>query len=161
MVSAGQDKELIRELYTEARAQFQRDPPTQDVAKGLLILVSSEARIPSDGCFTALSEAVSVLNKTALSRPFSKESAPSGELASWVRWTTPTRRLEEILDLTERIGSAFQEAARRDATPGSIHRPFLFSPSAQVTSPIGGGESAGGRDQGHNSPARQIASGRR
>ncbi len=55
-----------------------------------------------------------MLNKTGASRPFSVESAPPSELATWIKRTTPTLRLDEILDLTEMIGPVFKELSKPD-----------------------------------------------
>jgi hypothetical protein len=114
MTGANRDKQLIEELYYAALAKLQQDAPTQDVGKSFLILAKSLSTMDPEGGFAAVNGAIFVLNKTGASRPFSVESAPPSELATWIKRTTPTLRLDEILDLTEMIGPVFKELSKHD-----------------------------------------------
>jgi hypothetical protein len=137
MIGAHQDTPVVKELYNAALMQLQRDPLTPNVGKSFLILAKSLLAIDAEGGFLALNGAVSVLNKTAATTPFSAGSQPPRELATWIR-TTTSLGLGDVLDLVEMIGPVFQEMGKRDANQAQSLALGLSHPGLKSLAQLGG-----------------------
>ena len=114
MSKAGKSKQLIKEFYNAAVSQLQREVPTHNVARGMLILARSLLATDQESGTDAMRATVSILNRAGSNRPFSKESNVAGDLDAWVSMSSGMLKVGEVLDLSEMIGPAFQDMARRD-----------------------------------------------
>lgn len=108
------DKEFVRETYRAASRQLQREAPSEEVAKAYLVLAKSLSSIDAERGLGALSWAVYVLNKVSRNGDLTRDFRVQGELALWVRVPGPFMSHEEVIDLSELIGSVFTDLAKRD-----------------------------------------------
>jgi len=114
MSSAKQDKQAIKEVYDAGLLQLGQEPPSLNVAKGYIALAKSFLATTPEDCFATVDLAVSVLNRSEITSPFSEGSSPSTELGQWVKRKTPLLDTEETLDLTETLGPLFSEMSKHD-----------------------------------------------
>lgn len=114
MLSAKQDKQLVRSFYADALANLDRETASLYVAKAAITIAKSRlADEPEDGFFAA-SLAVSVLNKSDLSEPYSSKSSLAKGLATWVNQTNLILREDDYFDVTETLGPLFRDLSKRD-----------------------------------------------
>jgi hypothetical protein len=113
MSKANKDKRSVKDVYDLASYKLRRESPSENVAKAFIILAKALSTIDPEESLYAVSWAVYILNKLTRNGDLLEESRVAGELAWWV--SAPTFSLhEDVLDLTEMIGSLFGEMAKRD-----------------------------------------------
>jgi hypothetical protein len=135
MSGANEEKQLVKEFYAAVLSHLRRDPPTQDAARGYLILARSLLSFDAEASFEAMDWAVYVLNKSETSRPFA--SGASEDISMWVRRDTPLLGVEDALDLTEMIGPAFREMSRRDFNRSQSQALGISSPGLSLLAQLG------------------------
>jgi hypothetical protein len=114
MAKAGKTKQVIKEFYNSAVSQLQRELPTHNTARGMLILAKSLLTTDQESGTDAMRAMVSILNQGTSNRPFSKESSVPDELGNWMSMSSAMLKVSDVLDLSEMIGPAFQDLAKRD-----------------------------------------------
>ncbi|MGE0128476.1 MAG: hypothetical protein AB7U82_10385 [Blastocatellales bacterium] len=114
MLKARQDKEAVKAIYDAALANLNRESPSLIVAKGIISLAQSLMSVEQENGFAAAGMAVSVLNRTDVSQPFSKKSGVTSGLDPWVLQTNPMLGVDDYFDVTETIGPLFKEMSRND-----------------------------------------------
>lgn len=105
------EKSLVKDIYQVALIRLERETRSEKVAKAFFLV--TRALLPADleEGFEALKSSISALNKL----PIGAESPGlSSTLATWVSLPNPTLQAEDVLDLTDLIGSTFKEAAKRN-----------------------------------------------
>lgn len=114
MLNAKQDKQLVRSFYADALANLDRETPSLYVAKAAITIAKSRLiDEPEDGFF-AVNQAVSVLNKSELSEPYSSKTGLAKGLATWVNQTNLILREDDYFDVTETLGPLFRDLSKRD-----------------------------------------------
>lgn len=114
MQSAKQDKQLIRSFYADALANLDREMASLYVAKAAINIAQSRLSDEPEDSFFAAGLAVSVLNKSDLSEPYSNKTGSAKGLATWVNQTNLILREDDYFDVTETLGPLFRDLSKRD-----------------------------------------------
>ena len=114
MLGAKQDKQVVRSFYADALANLDRETASLYVAKAAITIAKSRlADEPEDGFFAA-NLAVSVLNKSDLSEPYSSKTGVAKGLATWVNQTNLILREDDYSEVTETLAPLFRDLSERD-----------------------------------------------
>ena len=113
MSKSNKDKQSVKEVYDHAAYLLRRESPTENVARAFIILAKPLSTFDPEESLYTVSWAVYILNKLTRNGQLLEDSRVLGELAWWV--SVPAFSLhDDVLDLTEMIGSLFREMAKRD-----------------------------------------------
>jgi hypothetical protein len=115
MSQASENKFSSAEVYGVAISLLDREDPTEKAAKAYLILAQSLYSIDPERGLESVKSSIWALNKLANNRELTAESMTDASVASWVSLPSHHVKADEILDLSEMIGTAFREIARHDA----------------------------------------------
>jgi hypothetical protein len=114
MLSAKQDKQMVKSFYEAALLNLDRETPSLYVAKGIITLAKSRLPEEPEGGFTTTSLAVSVLNRSDISEPYSSRSGVTKGLDPWVTQTNLILGVDDYFDVTETIGPLFKDLSRHN-----------------------------------------------
>lgn len=114
MLAANQDKQMVKEVYDAVLTNLHREVSSVNVARGFLYLAKSLLTTEPEKSFEIVNSAVSTLNNTDLSKPFSKQSSMNPASMTWVSMNQMLS-VDENFDLTETLGPLFKEMSKRDA----------------------------------------------
>ncbi|MCI0391214.1 MAG: hypothetical protein MOB07_20940 [Acidobacteria bacterium] len=114
MSKARQDKQAVKAVYDAALTNLNLESPSLVVAKGIIFLAKSLMAAEPENGFAAANMAVSVLNRTDVSQPFSKKSGVTNGLDPWVMQSNPMLGVDDYFDVTETVGPLFKEMSKRD-----------------------------------------------
>lgn len=114
MLSAKQDKQLVRNFYADALANLDRETPSLYVAKGVITIAKARLGDEPEDSFSAANLAVSVLNKSDIADPYTGKTGLAKGLASWIEQPNLILREDDYFDVTETLGPLFKDLSRRD-----------------------------------------------
>ncbi len=131
------NKQIIKNIYRDGLVEMNIETPSQNVAKGYLILAKSILLIEKEDGVKAVDSAIFTLNSTNDYEFFSSKSISTNELNAWVPRGSSYLKVEDVLDFTEMLKNTFYEVGKIDSQQARLISSKISSISLSTISRLG------------------------
>ncbi|HSB09138.1 MAG TPA: hypothetical protein VLM38_06475 [Blastocatellia bacterium] len=114
MEKAREDKSSIIDAYALALNRLYRDDPTDRLAKAYLLIAGPLLNLDRDRGIDAIRASAQVVSRFSTTEQPLSESAIGNGASTWIRYSDPSMRAEEVLNLPDLVTSTFSRIAEKD-----------------------------------------------